>query len=250
MKSKHLLSAICLVAIALVISSCQRRQMHVDSSHEVAIAVNQSLDEIADTAYLNILEPYKVRLNAELDEVIGHAPEAMRVAKPESNMLNWSADALREMAHLKTGKDIDMAVVNIGGLRCEWEAGDIRLRNVYELMPFDNKLVVLSLSGKDLLDLAQCFADTMGQGVSGMRLTIRQRKAENVTLNGKKIVPQMLYQVATSDYLSEGNDHMEPLANYTAIEKTDITIRDLYTEYIKLHPVVEAKVDGRTKVVR
>ena len=250
MKTKQIIAIAAIVAIGLFLASCQRKQMHVASAHEDAIAVDASLDAIADSAYLQLLEPYKHRVDSELNVVLGQAPETMHAVKPESNMTNWSADALREMAKIKTGRAVDMAVVNIGGLRCEWQAGDITLRHVFELMPFNNELVVLSLSGKDLLDLAQCFADTMGQAVSGMRMEIRDRKAQNVTINGKKISPKMIYQVATSDYLSEGNDHMEPLAKYIAIDRTGLRIRDLYAEYITLHPVVEAKVEGRIKVVK
>ena len=248
MNSTKLLTAIAVVTMTFACFSCQRKQMHVVSSQEQAIAIDASLDAIADSDYIEHLQSYKQLLESELNVVLGHAPEALRAYKPESEMSNWASDALREMAVLKTGKPVDLAVVNIGGLRCEWEAGDVTMKNVFELMPFDNELVILSLSGKDLLDLAQCVADTMGQGISGMRLEIHNHMARNVTLNGRKIAPQMIYRVATSDYLSEGNDHLEPLANYTAIERTDLKIRDLYIEHIRLHPTVAAKIDGRCKV--
>lgn len=235
--------------LCVALCGCQQGSRRVVASSEEVIAIDESVDSESDTAYATSLQSTKQMLESELNTVIGTIPSPMRAARPESSLLNWSADALLEMARLKSGQAVDMSVVNIGGLRCEWHAGAITFREVFELMPFDNELVVLTLTGEDLLALAQCFADQGGQGMSGMRLEIRDGKATNVTLNGKKIVPQMLYRVATSDYLSGGNDHMEPLANYSSIWKSDAKIRDLYIEYITLHPVVEGKVDGRTKVI-
>lgn len=221
----------------------------IGSISEEMLDIDSTTDSIADTAYPIYLEPYKQEVENKLNYHLGDAPEDMIVARPESNMLNWAADALLEMARIKTNQDVDMSVVNIGGLRCNWPAGEITLRNVFELMPFDNELVILTLTGEDLIDLAKAFASQGGQGMSGMEIEIKNNKLKNATLAGHKIVPQMLYRVATSDYLSDGKDHLDPLGRHSSIIETHEVIRDLYIEYIKLHPVVEAPLDGRTKVL-
>lgn len=236
------------LAPCLILAACQHRPLQVTQASEELISIDTSLDAIADSAYLTLLEPVRLSLEEQLSKPLGTAPEHMQALKPESNLLNWSADALLHMAQQVSGQDVDMSVVNIGGLRCEWPAGDITFRNVFELMPFDNELVILTLTGQDLLDLAQCFAEQGGQGMSGMRLVIHNNKAERVTLNSHPIVPQMLYRVATSDYLSEGNDRLTPLNRYSARWNSGMKIRDLYIDYIRQHPIVSAPTDGRTTI--
>ena len=140
---------------------------------------------------------------------------------------------------------VDIAIVNIGGMRCNWAQGDITMRHVFELMPFDNELVVLTLSGKDILDLCQVFAQTGGEGAAGMQIKVKNGIVTKATIAGKAIQPAAYYTVATSDYLSQGNDRMVPLKNSINVWKSNLKIRDLYMEYIQQVKVVQAKVDGR-----
>ena len=71
---------------------------------------------------------------------------------------------------------------------------------------------------------------------------------KSAKIAGKDIVPEAYYTVATSDYLSQGNDGMTPLKNYQSIWKSERKIRDLYIEYIQQVKTVEAKVDGRMDI--
>ena len=66
-----------------------------------------------------------------------------------------------------------------------------------------------------------------------------------VTINGKPLEMDKTYTVATSDYLSQGDDGMLPLKNYIKYWNSEEKIRDLYIEYIKQVKTVQAKVDGR-----
>ena len=69
-----------------------------------------------------------------------------------------------------------------------------------------------------------------------------------VTINGKPLEMEKTYTVATSDYLSQGNDGMLPLKNHIKYWNSEEKIRDLYIEYIKQVKVVQAKVDGRMDI--
>ena len=240
--------AIFFFLIALGCIACQR-QAHVAQATGEIIIIDSTLDAIQDTAYLRHLAPIKQDLERELNIPIGYAPAAMQVYPPECPMLNWASDALLAIARQLSPESVDVAVVNIGGMRCEWAAGDITFRNVFELMPFDNELVVLTLQGSDLQQLCEIFAYSGGQGIAGMRIKasgdrVMQQEAI-VTINGKPLDPTKTYTVATSDYLSQGNDGMLPLKNYIKCWNSEQKIRDLYIEYIKQIKVVQAKVDGR-----
>jgi 2',3'-cyclic-nucleotide 2'-phosphodiesterase (5'-nucleotidase family) len=140
---------------------------------------------------------------------------------------------------------VDIAIVNMGGMRCSWPAGAITRGNVFELMPFDNRLVVLTLKGSDILDLCQSFAEYGGQGVAGMRVKIVDNQLADVQIGGKAVNPNAEYKVATSDYLSGGADHMDALSRYTELWNSDLLIRELYLEAVREQDTIRAAVDGR-----
>lgn len=244
----HQTKPLCTILCILLFTACHR-PLHVSKITGQILLVDSTYNAVQDTMYLQSLAPIKADLEAQLGAPIGYAPEEMRVYQPECPMLNWASDALLAIAQDLYPEPVDVAVVNIGGMRCEWAAGDITFRNVFELMPFDNMLVVLTLPGSDLQQLCEIFVSSGGQGAAGMRIQSVSDKAKQqdvlVTINGTPLEMDKTYTVATSDYLSQGNDGMLPLKNHTHCWNSEEKIRELYIEYIKQVKTVQAKVDGR-----
>lgn len=237
-----------LCCIAFV--SCRRQPLQVTQAVSETVVIDSTLDSLQDTAYLRHLQPIHDSLTRQLDIPLGYAPKGLPLYRPECPLLNWASDALYDMAVQQTHSPIDFSVVNFYGLRTEWGQGNITFRHVFELMPFDNRLVVLTLSGADVLDLCNCFAMRGGEGVSRtLRMQIQGDSAVNVLLKGKPIDPHANYQVATSDYLSTGADQMEALARFSHKQETDLRIRDLYIQYIQQLTAagkpIQAAVDNR-----
>ena len=233
-----------LLLILASLTACHKPAQVIGVSTE-AIPVDATADAIQDTEYLAKLAPVKAGLEAEMNVQLGYAPERLWVRGPECPMLNWSSDALWEAAKQHYPKQVDLAVVNMGGMRCEWQAGPVTRQCVFELMPFDNRLVVLTMRGNDILDLCQSFADTGGQGVAGLRMKAVDGKLAEVTIGGRFIDPQGLYTIATSDYLMGGADHMDALTRYVDCWKSDLLIRDLYLDAVRTQDTIRAQVDGR-----
>lgn len=236
--------------LILVLFTACYRPLHVSKTTGEILLVDSTYNAVQDTQYLQSLAPIKADLEAQLGAPIGYAPEALRVYQPECPLLNWASDALFEMAKQLYPEQVDMAVVNIGGMRCNWGAGDITFRHVFELMPFDNELVVLTLQGKDILELCEIFAQSGGQGVAGLRMKAEKGIVKSAKIEGKEIVPEAYYTVATSDYLSQGTDGMTPLKNHIQLWKSDKKIRDLYIEYIQQVKIVQSIVDGRMNITK
>lgn len=227
--------------------SCHKAVRPISCTGE-NILIDSSFDVIQDTGYIAHLSSIKARLEEELRIPIGYAPQPLLVYRPECSMLNWACDALLSMARQSYSGRVDMSVVNIGGMRCEWAAGDVTYKDVFELMPFDNELVVLTLTGAEILRLCEGFVSAGGEGVAGLRLVSQGGQLESVLIGGKVIVPTAYYTVATSDYLSQGNDHMDALAGYVDIWRSEQKIRDLYIRYVQQVHIVEAHVDGRMSI--
>ena len=230
---------------ALFLLPACNKQVKVVSVATEALPVDASSDAIQDTVYLKQLAPIKADLEQQLNVQIGYAPERLWVGDPECPMLNWATDALWEAAKKVYPEKVDIAIVNMGGMRCEWPAGPITKEKVFELMPFDNELVVLTLKGEDVISLCESFAKYGGQGVAGMRVTVIDGNLADVQVGGKAVDPKALYTVATSDYLSGGTDHMEALTRYVEYWKSDLKIRDLYMEAVQTQDTLRAAVDGR-----
>ena len=246
------LSAI-IATLALVVS-CTQKPAQVSSIETEIIVVDSTFDALQDSAYLASLQPLRDSMDKMLNEVIGHVPEAMSAYQPESPLLNWAADALLFPVRMQHPDKADFSVVNVGGLRCSWPAGDLTVRSIFELMPFENQVVILTMSGDNVLLLADQMAAQGGQGVSGMTYVIDQanKKALDVCVQGKPVQADKDYFVVTSDYLSGGADGMDALANFKERDYIGNKIRSQYISYVKTltenNQPVAAKCDGRVRV--
>ena len=234
-----------LTVLTVFLSACQKKPVQVVSVTTEAIPVDATADAVQDLTYTAYLAPTKADLEREMNVQIGYAPERLWVGEPECPMLNWATDALWEAAKKVYPGKVDIAIVNMGGMRCEWPAGAVTKGSVFELMPFDNMLVVLTLKGSDIIALCESFAQYGGQGVAGMRVTVIDGHLADVQIAGKAVNPKATYTVATSDYLSGGTDHMEALTRYVDYWKSDLKIRDLYMEAVQTQDTLRAAVDGR-----
>jgi 2',3'-cyclic-nucleotide 2'-phosphodiesterase (5'-nucleotidase family) len=120
---------------------------------------------------------------------------------------------------------------------------------MYELMPFENELVVLWLRGDTLKKVIDEIAAKGGEGISGIRMTIKNRKPFNVIVAGKPLDNNKLYAIATNDFMAGGNDELFHLANYVKMENTGVKVRDLciatFRNATRRDKKVEANLDGR-----
>ena len=232
----------------LSLAACSRQPKTVVGVTTEAIPVDATSDDIQSVAYLAHLAPIKAGMEQEMNVQLGYAPENLWVDAPECPMLNWASDALWEAAKKAYNGRVDIAIVNMGGMRCTWQAGPITRGCVFELMPFDNRLVVLTLKGTDVLALCESFARYGGQGVAGMRVKIIDGRVADVQIGGKALNTKALYTVATSDYLAGGADHMDALTRYVDYWNSDLIIRDLYVDAVREQDTIRATVDGRMTI--
>ena len=84
--------------------------------------------------------------------------------------------------------------------------------------------------------------------MAGLRIKARNGQLLSATINGKAIVPTASYTVATSDYLSQGNDGLTPLSLHEEMWRSEEKIRDLYIAYVQQVQTVQAQVDGRMDI--
>ena len=120
---------------------------------------------------------------------------------------------------------------------------------LFELMPFENEIVFVKLTGQVMQQFINHLASRGGEGVSGMRFGIKDDKAIQPEINGRPIDTSGSYWVATSDYIANGGDGSEILSKATDRIDTGIKARDMYIQYFKRlgkeGKTLTAKKDGR-----
>ena len=243
---------IILSILVLTSLSCSHKTWVITHATSSKIAIDSTTEQGADKNYEAYLLPVKQRVDARMNVVIGRAAETMKGKGPESLLSNFIADVYRQTASSFLKEEVDISVVNLGGLRTVVPAGNITVGKVFELMPFENELVIVWLKGDKLNGLLQYFAGMGGEGVSGIRMEIKEKKAVNITVDGKPLDMEKLYSIATNDYLAGGNDKMIQLAQNVKRINTGIKVRDMLLDYIKSETqkgnMIQSKLDGRITV--
>lgn len=202
-----------------------------------------------DTPILKLLSVYKDSLGKSMNTVIGFSLYGLTKKQPESGLGNFMADAMKSMAEKKFNTKVDAAFVNYGGIRSYLPKGDITVGKMYELMPFDNLIVLQTVSGKDLQLFLNLVAGRNGWPVStGLTFAIKDKQAVNILIDGKPIREDEKYTIANSDYVANGGDNAEMLKKLTQLNKFYI-FRDALIEYTKqqtsLGKTIDCKPENR-----
>ncbi len=245
------LYTILLIAFTAIMISCKTEKTEVVSVDTTRITIDSSLEE--DAQISEFIQPYKQHLNATLDSTLVHNPNLLSKSDGDLNTAigNLMADAVYIQANpvfkRKTGKEIDMVLLNHGGIRAEIPAGNVTSRTAYEIMPFENEIVVAELTGKKIKQMLKYLEKAKtAHPVSGIKILVdRNYRTINATINGSEIKDDKTYFVATSDYLVNGGDNMVFFKNAKSLHNTDYKIRNAMIDYFKKIDTIKAKIDDR-----
>lgn len=207
---------------------------------------------------LDLLQPYEEQVNQMLDKVIGEAEGDFlqgKVRKEETEIGNLVTDAVKWYTK---NLRVDFAIFNGGSIRTDLPKGEISKKIIYEVLPFDNTLIVLTMKGSDiqaLFDFIATIAQTKGgfpQVSEGLTFTINYKKGkcEEILINGKPISANKFYKIATNSYLADGGDDYKVFIK--AIDKYDTSVftRDALIDYIIfLGGKIKPEKKGRIKII-
>jgi 5'-nucleotidase / UDP-sugar diphosphatase len=174
--------------------------------------VESSLSE--DEAVRSIVEFYRKQMGDRMNEVIGRAGidlDCDGVRTGETNFGDLVADIVRESS------GADLAIINGGSIRRSIPKGDIRLGDIYSALPFDNYIISIRLSGKDLVRVLEHgvsaveaeegrFPQVSGLSLSFSRSGLPGSRIRQVMVGGEPVADRKVYSVATNDYLTAGGD--------------------------------------------
>ena len=186
-----------------------------------------------------LIAPYRRQLEGQMNEVLAYLLTNMQTGRPEGLLGNLIADITLSRAVQEADVPVDACVINNGGLRVPWSRGEITLGLVYEVMPFDNEIVILRFSGEQVAQLANEIAARRGEPISGLIFTIRDEGAADVRVGGRPVGSRD-YWIATSDYLANGGGGMPTLWEPAETRLTGVFIRDAIADALRAFGAVGA----------
>jgi 2',3'-cyclic-nucleotide 2'-phosphodiesterase (5'-nucleotidase family) len=190
-----------------------------------------SSKQASDSGMMVLLRPYSDRVNLTMNNVIAEVGETLEKKQPNGSLGHVLTDAMLAMAEKKFGKKVDAVFINNGGIRLTaLPKGTLTIGKVYELMPFDNLVILQQLNGKQLQEFLDHIAKREGWPVSGLTYDIKNDKAVNVMIQGKPIQEQLVYTIGNSDFIANGGDDCIMLKRINQ-ENKNILLRDAFIEY-------------------
>jgi len=177
-----------------------------------------------------IVKPYSDSVNKLMNVVIGYN-EAQLEKKKQGNTLGFFiTDAYLEMAKQKVEPKVDAAFMNSGGIRLpEISAGAITQGKIFELMPFDNLMVLLKMKGSLLKQYLDTLAATEGVVESGMTMQIVNKTVQQVMVGGKPLDLNADYTIVHSDYVAMNSNLLKNIKRST----NGYLLRDAILDYVK-----------------
>jgi len=241
----------CLIIFALLVLSCKSKY---ESYNKLGLTIEVDSLLIPDSSATLIISPYKNQIDVKMNEIIGYSDYSLSKGQPEGLLNNYISDLVLNYIrthYTKNNKNYDITVFNNGGLRASLPRGAIKVGDIYKLMPFENEVVVLELSGEQFYELIKYIVASGGVPFSGMRILASKQEIISVNINNQEFDKNKTYTVITSDYLANGGDKMHFFSNPISYTNLDILLRDLIIDHFRIllkeDIAIEAKLDGRLK---
>jgi len=204
-----------------------------------------------DAAFTAYADSMNKDLAPIMGRVVGRASAALtRSRQGEASLGDWVADAM------KAAVGADIAFQNAGGLRADLASGDVTVGGIYEVMPFDNTVETVTLTGAQVLEvLEHGVSPTNCVQLAGLRLTYDpdrprgERVAEALMPNGKRIDMAARYKVAMNDFMAQGGDGFTTFAQGPDLTNRGVLVRDAMQRWVEkltaLGKALEPATPGR-----
>jgi 5'-nucleotidase / UDP-sugar diphosphatase len=199
------------------------------------IPVDRRLDSRANYPAMKAwLAPYEFKVDSVMNNPIGHSAREMKNWNIGA-LSNWCCDAVMDIIPSLYGKKVQFAILNKGGFRQAIPKGVVTEGLINSMFPFDNRFVVLEITGKDLIDALHVMATKGGDATSKELTAVYDSKANIISakLNGKEINKNKKYTFVTIDYLANGGDYMFPLKRATVLFRDNVKYGKHILDYIK-----------------
>ena len=218
--------------------------------------IDDRVPEDPDVAF--VLDEYveEMRRRLDLDRIVANASVRLNrfgSTGGDSALGNFVAEAMQ----YRRGIETDFCITNSLGLRTDVLQGDVTLDQMFNVLPFDNTIATLFLSGTEVQELLDFATDrSAGRGcnsqiqVSNVSYTMncRTRVAEDIHIAGQPLDRDAIYELCTNNFIARGGSGFEVLERNTTTIDTGISLRDAVIDYMRQNPQLPLCFDENTPI--
>lgn len=237
----------------LLLLSCTSTKIHPARIEGKNIGITSN-DE-GNQKINNFIEPYREHIDTELGAVLANAPQPIdKNGQWQTPMGNLFSQAVFEEGNpifqAREHKSIDFVFLNHGGIRTIIPQGNVTARTAFEIMPFENSLVVIELKTEQVEELLHYFInEKKPHPIYGLTFTIgKDNSPKDVLIQGKPLLQDATYLVGTNDYLANGGDNMGFFKKGIKKYDLDYKLRNILIDYFKRLKVLPLLKDQRVSI--
>ncbi len=219
--------------LAIFLISCAGSTDYDTSFTWSPVEINGDL--VASPEIEAIIAPYRIQLDSQMNEVIGYASHDLTTeGKYESTLGLFVTRLLREQSIASYGREVDVAIMNHhGGLRAPINEGPITLGEVYEVMPFENEMILLEVPGDSMVQVIQHIGKSGRSMIWPVSFQVSAAGVVDVLIAGEEVVADKNYVLAISDYLANGGGGFKMLTSLKKLDVNPVKLRDMIVAEIK-----------------
>lgn len=253
MSLKSLLT--CIILSIAAFGYAQNVSVHKHKYSYKMVRLDSTYDAKVDPKLAKYVAKKRAKMEKLMQVVIAHSDTELVSYAPESPLSNFLTDLLLEESSKYT-KDtvfanLDVSMLNFGGIRTSMPAGDITVGDMFRISPFENNLTFIILKGSELKKAFGRFSDQLNAPYSGVVVAYKNNKPSQILVQGKPIEDNRLYKLVTLDFIADGGDHLLEGIQFVRVEKTGTLFRDFLIAELKAMTArgerVVGKLDGRAK---
>lgn len=215
------------------------------------IEVNKAVE--SDREIEEFISPFKNKIDIQMDSILAYSPADYDKKNGILNTAigNMMADVALKLSNpvykARKNRDIDFVLLNHGGIRASISKGDITTRTAYNVMPFENNMVVCELDGEAVGELINYLKlSKKAHPISGINIVLDNNyNLIEAKINGKEISKNKIYSVATTDYLLNGGDKMDFFKKSKENTILDYKLRNILIDYFKQIDTLSFQTDNR-----
>ena len=237
----------------LLLFSCASRKISMSPNKTPQLIAVEGLasDSLTDV-FKGLTEFYRDSLGKQMNELLFLNPRTMRRGTEmdslyQKRMWNWISDAILWYSKDSLRWNSDICLLNKGGFRRDIDSGRVLMRDIFELLPFENFLVEVELDADAFEEMKSYLKENL-QPQSGLRLGFLQDQLVSLKLANSDSLLQKTVKVVTINYLADGGDYMAFFKDKPR-KTSNILIRDAMIAYLRAFPYHFPIIDSRTYVI-
>ncbi len=178
-------------------------------NYKLQPATDSIKPDLTTASIEKMILPFRQGMAQQMNEVVGVAARELTYGSTQSLMGNWVCDAILSQTYNFFGKKADFVANNQGGFRIRSiPKGDVTVGKIFELMPFDNQIVLVETPGTAVKSFCDYMAKRKGWPIAGIKFVIVADVgvAQDIRINGEPLDLNKKYLVGVSDYVVNGGD--------------------------------------------